>query len=126
MPEFRSGRGNVGYNGQGSQRRHQTRIGPKLIEKELPTQTFRSIHSNNSSGETRNWINQRTGQPYSGPVHYHEGRAMEGARHSSTPHDYLTPAKTNGGMDAPPMIERKRARKRRKVRRTPRRGRDNL
>ena len=35
------------------------------------------------------YVNQRTGQPYSGPMHTHDGKPMIGATHSSTPHDYL-------------------------------------
>ena len=35
------------------------------------------------------YINERTGRPYTGPIHMHSGRAMIGATHSSTPHDYL-------------------------------------
>jgi hypothetical protein len=44
-----------------------------------------------------NWINERTKRPYSGPVHYHNGRAMVGARHTSQPHDYLSAAPGTGG-----------------------------
>ena len=56
----------------------------------------RGMRRNNRNNS--HWINERTGQPYSGPVHYHDGRAMVGARHSSQPHDYLRPAGTSGNM----------------------------
>ena len=36
------------------------------------------------------FINQRTGQPYTGPYHMHNGQAMVGAQHTSLPHDKLT------------------------------------
>ena len=65
MLEFRSGRGNTRLN-----------------------QRKGTIH------RRQRWINERTRQPYSGPVHYHNGRAMVGARHTSEPHDYLILAKS--------------------------------
>ena len=65
MSEFRSGKGNIERN-----------------------QRKGIIHRG------QRWINERTRQPYSGPVHYHNGRAMVGARHTSEPHDYLIPAKS--------------------------------
>ena len=94
----------------------------------------------NTGDNNSGWINERTGEPYSGPIHYHYGRAMVGAVHTSEQHDYLIPSNqggisgmgrrrqwTPGGYGAPPpTIEKKRARKRRKVKRKPRRGRDNL
>tara|TARA_B100000287_G_C20597186_1_gene766584 strand:+ start:895 stop:1326 length:432 start_codon:yes stop_codon:yes gene_type:complete len=72
----------VSFNGPGGGHSSRTRS----------LQTPRAPRVNNN----RNWINERTGQPYSGPVHYHNGRAMVGARHSNQPHDYLRPA-GNGG-----------------------------
>tara|TARA_Y100000593_G_scaffold61735_1_gene114366 strand:- start:336 stop:1157 length:822 start_codon:yes stop_codon:yes gene_type:complete len=50
---------------------------------------------NNLNARPGQYRNQRTGRPYSGPMHTHNGRAMVGRRHTSTPHDYLT--RTNGG-----------------------------
>ena len=44
---------------------------------------------NNLTAQPGQYVNERTGQPYSGPIHMHGGRAMIGATHSSTPHDYL-------------------------------------
>ena len=57
-----------------------------------------------SNGSVRNnlvarpgqFVNATTGAPYSGPMHMHEGRAMVGATHSSTPHDYLRRVNGNG------------------------------
>ena len=35
------------------------------------------------------YVNERTGQPYSGPMHKHNGMYMIGQRHSYKTHDYL-------------------------------------
>ena len=61
-----------------------------------PRRVNRTIRQNNRNGVRNNlvarpgeYVNARTGQPYTGPIHMHDGTAMIGATHSSTPHDYL-------------------------------------
>ena len=103
------------------QRKHQTR----QTRGQYSERPMKSFGGRDVGGNNQMWINERTGESYSGPVHYHDGKVMVGATHTSQPHDYLRPGRLGGGV-TPPTIERKRARKRRKVKRKPRRGRDNL
>ena len=44
---------------------------------------------NNLIARPGQFVNERTGQPYAGPYHMHDGQAMIGAQHSSVPHDNL-------------------------------------
>ena len=58
------------------------------------TYSFRKLDSrapiiNNLIAEPGIFVNARTGQPYSGPMHKHNGMYMIGQRHSYKTHDYL-------------------------------------
>ena len=57
---------------------------------------IQSLDENTPRGGSEEWINERTGELYSGPIHYHDGKAMVGARHTSQTHDYLRPVTTGG------------------------------
>ena len=47
-------------------------------------------------GELVGWVK---GRPYYGPYHIHKGRKMVGAKHVSTPHDYIYDTKEASLLD---------------------------
>ncbi len=50
------------------------------------------------------YVNARTGRPYSGPIHKHNGRPMVGAKHSRRPHDYLKRTRPHDHLERKSII----------------------
>ena len=53
----------------------------------------------NTAHRGTQYINARTGQPYSGPTHQHNGRHMVGQYHTNEPHDYVTKVNSGNNMN---------------------------
>ena len=51
----------------------------------------------NLTAKPGQYVNARTRQPYSGPMHMHNNRPMVGATHTSARHDYLIEVNRNNG-----------------------------
>jgi hypothetical protein len=56
---------------------------------------------NNLTAMPGEYVNKRTGKPYTGPMHKHNGKAMVGSMHSSKPHDTLVKVSSAVSSESP-------------------------
>ena len=96
MPYHHGTRNGRTSMGRSSNRTRTNRRTPSMNGRNSNGYSNGSVMSNLTANSGQ-YVNERTGQPYTGPMHMHSGRAMVGAEHSSQPHDYLTQVNGNNG-----------------------------